>query len=153
MIKDTILRVIFSAYLVATKMASDVYFANAAFVRRTPWSLEEINSMEVEILVHIEYKSYIPPCLSVFLNTEFDLLPLVLTGSVGFVVFCVGLRCSGSVGKQRSADIGKRTGALKLCLMDNDNRPSCLCIFSQHWYVFLFGFQLVAENRGLISAS
>ncbi|CDZ98421.1 Cyclin PHO80-like [Phaffia rhodozyma] len=63
-VQDAILRVMFSAFLIATKMVSDVCYANAAFIRHTPWTLEEINSMEAELLVHIQYRSFISPvCL------------------------------------------------------------------------------------------
>ncbi|CDZ98407.1 Cyclin PHO80-like [Phaffia rhodozyma] len=70
-IQDTALRVIFSSFLLATKMISDACYANIAFVRRTPWSLEEINSMEAEMLGHIQYKSYIPPCFLLCLAKAF----------------------------------------------------------------------------------
>jgi uncharacterized membrane protein len=39
-LKDTTLRVVFSAYLVAMKFCTEASYLNRAFENRTPWSLE-----------------------------------------------------------------------------------------------------------------
>lgn len=59
-VKDTLLRVVFSAYLAAMKLCTEVSYLNSAFVGRTPWSTREINSMEREILLHLDYDCFIP---------------------------------------------------------------------------------------------
>jgi hypothetical protein len=63
--------VTFSAILLAIKWTSDCSHTNLAFVRRTPWSLSEINAMEKEMLSHLKYDIYISaaeyvPCLLPF---------------------------------------------------------------------------------------
>lgn len=58
-IKDTTLRVVFSAYLLAMKLISDVSYTNSAFLRRCPWTQSEINSMEREMLHHLDYDAFI----------------------------------------------------------------------------------------------
>jgi hypothetical protein len=58
-VQDTKLRVVFSTYLLAVKIISDVSYANAAFLRRCPWSQVEINSMEREMLKHLDFNVFI----------------------------------------------------------------------------------------------
>lgn len=46
--------------MAAMKACTEVSYLNSAFVGRTPWSTREINSMEREILLHLDYDCYLP---------------------------------------------------------------------------------------------
>lgn len=46
--------------MAAMKLCTEVSYLNSAFVGRTPWSVREINSMERELLLHLDYDCFVP---------------------------------------------------------------------------------------------
>ncbi|CED85056.1 Cyclin PHO80-like [Phaffia rhodozyma] len=74
-IKDTSLRLIFSAFLLATKMSTDNSYHNSSFVDRTSWTLNQINRMETELLGWLSFELYLEPWEFLERAKAFDRIP------------------------------------------------------------------------------
>ena len=57
--EDTPSRLAFAAFVLALKFTSDVSHVNSSLVHFTSWSVEDINSMETQLLGCFDWNVYI----------------------------------------------------------------------------------------------